>query len=98
MTLKAIRISTLVILAMTLSVFVINHLRIVENVSMEPTIYPNDIVFIRNSKVKRNSIVIIKGIKKNDIIKRVIGVPGDYIAKLGDSLSVSIRPSAYSKM
>jgi signal peptidase I len=64
----------------------LSHLRVVENESMVPSLYPDDIVFIGKGEIKRNSIVIIKKSDTFEIIKRVVGLPGDSISHLVDSL------------
>lgn len=58
-----------------------SHTRIVYNESMEPSLFPNDyVIFYRNRdmKIRLNSIVIIKDSIKGEIIKRIIGIPGDF--------------------
>lgn len=78
--------SLIAILLITGLLFFRAHLRIVVNISMEPTIHPDDMVYFRKERVVRNSIIIIADPMRGEIIKRVTGIPGDYIVDMVDSL------------
>ncbi|WP_262315653.1 signal peptidase I [Lacticaseibacillus parakribbianus] len=55
---------------------------VIDGTSMEPTLHPGDrVVAVRRASVTRNDIVILHGPDDPDrtYIKRVIGLPGDFV-------------------
>jgi signal peptidase I len=54
---------------------------IVEGVSMYPTFLPNDVVQARtrNSEVQRGDVVIVADDRGDEVIKRIIGLPGETV-------------------
>lgn len=70
--------------------FVKAHLRLVVNESMVPTLYPNDLVIFIKANIKVNSIIIINDPLRGEIIKRVKGLPGDYIVDSGFTVKLHI--------
>ena len=68
---------------------------IVNGPSMEPTLYEGQkLLSVKNFKVKRNDIVVLKAPDKIDTlyIKRVIGLPGDKVASKNDILYINDKP------
>ncbi len=65
---------------------------IVEGASMEPTLHNNEKIFVNKfnltDRFKRGEIVIIKG-KKENYVKRIIGLPGDQIEMKNDQLFIN---------
>ena len=63
--------------------------------SMEPYLISGDLVFIVNpriKKIKQNSIIVVDNDKKGEIIKRVVGMPGDIVFNRNDSLLLLNHP------
>lgn len=68
---------------------------IVNGPSMEPTLHEGQkLLSIKNFKVKRNNIVVLKAPDKIDTlyIKRVIGLPGDKVSSKNDVLYINDKP------
>jgi signal peptidase I len=57
---------------------------------MVPTLYPNDLVIFIKANIKVNSIIIINDPLRGEIIKRVKGLPGDYIVDSGFTVKLHI--------
>ena len=62
---------------------------IVEGASMEPTLHDQEKIFVKKTdSITRGDIVIIKG-KKENYVKRIIGLPGDIIVMKNDQLTLN---------
>lgn len=65
---------------------------IVDGNSMNPTLYNNNIILLNKldyklNEIKRFDVVVVK-VKNEKLIKRVIGLPGEYVEYKGNNLYV----------
>lgn len=82
----------IILVVIIIRVFLFTPIR-VEQKSMFPTLHPNDIMVLNKigfslGGVKRFDIVVIKT-KEEYIIKRVIGLPGEYIEYKNNKLYIN---------
>lgn len=62
--------------------------------SMDPTLHPNEIVFRSNiPEIGRYDVVIAQAPTGNEVIKRVIGLPGDSVSFYGAHIYINGRLS-----
>ena len=82
-----------IILIIIIKVYVVSPVR-VNGHSMDPTLSNNDIMILNKiaykfDKIKRFDIVVIKKEDGTDIIKRVIGLPGDKVEYKDNQLYIN---------
>ncbi len=82
----------ILIVVVLLKTFVFTTIR-VNGTSMDPTLKNKDLMFLdkisyRFKKIKRNDIIVVKT-KKEKLIKRVIGLPGESIKYEDDILYIN---------
>lgn len=91
------RVTFIVILAILMGTFFRSYLfasYVVDGKSMEPTLYDGNLLMVNKvvydlQEVDRFDVIVFHANKKEDYVKRVIGIPGDEIAYRNDQFNLN---------
>ncbi|MGX7132029.1 signal peptidase I [Enterococcus songbeiensis] len=81
----------IILFVLYLRMFVFQPVKVMGH-SMDPTLQTNErLLILKSQNIKRLDIVVVKHptVKKKIIIKRVIGIPGDYISFKNDKMKIN---------
>lgn len=91
---KIIEIAEILIIVLVISIILNTYLFSffrVYGISMEPTLYENDLVLVKKwGKIYKNDIIIFREVNEGIyLVKRLVGLPGDIIESNGKNILIN---------